>query len=351
MALTTWILANPPALAEAQTTVEEVVIEEEVEVEPELTWMGLRAGTIFSPFPQAPAIAPDRRITSDRAAACLDPLGRKACGPVRGFDLQVEMFQTSRRSALPRWSVFFRTGYTAGRFAFHPEDAALGHAAGAPEALAYHTVPLFLGGNAYLFDKFPIRPYGGLGFGFDLLRLQYRRHDADPRVDISARIGFELHAGLEARFSNHVTFNVEVRQLWSARRRLERLPDYSNEGLSLIAGLAFAIPVETTQRRKVTRTTRRVAPARTAPAPAPVPMTPAPAPVIVVPAAPPAPAPVVPPATNVHVEVVQHQSAAPVVHGSPEPVIGSGPSARERAPGPTEPATEVLQPPADPPSP
>lgn len=322
-ALTVLLLASTPPVIEgpaelARPAPPATVIEvEEVEIEQvdEVAWMAVRAGTVFTPFLQSSPIAPDRRITSDRARACLDPQGRRGCGPVRGFDLHIEMFQTPGRSLPPRWSVFFRTGYTAGRFAFDPRDAEAGYTAGAPEALAYHTVPLFLGGNAYLFEKFPIRPYGGLGFGFDLLRLQYQRHGADPRTDISARIGFELHAGLEARFSNYVALNVEIRQLWSARRKIEHLPNYSNEGVSLIAGISFAIPVETPRRRKVTRTIRRVEPgppvAPVAPV-APAPAAPLPPPVIVVPAPAPAPAPVTtPPATTVHVEVIQKQEIQP----------------------------------------
>jgi hypothetical protein len=136
---------------------------------------------------------------------------------------------------------YFRTGYTAGHAVFSNGADAIPD--GKPTALSYMTVPLFLGGNIYAFDNFPVRPYAGLGFGFDVLRLDYSRQNADRLTDVSMRIGFELHAGVEARITNYVSLTAEVMQLWSARRRIVGLPDFSNEGFTVIMGVAIGIPL------------------------------------------------------------------------------------------------------------
>ena len=240
---------------------DEQVVEETVEVvevaSERSTWMGLRVGSVFTPYRQRGLVPPSNRVTSNQAGACLDPYAGRHCGALRGFDLRVEMFEARGRHAHPRWLVFFRTGYTAGRLFFEPEDSTEGFREGAPRMMAYQSVPLFFGGNLYLFEKFPVRPYGGLGFGFDVMRLQVRRHEANARLDASARIGFELHAGLEARITNYVSVSAEVMQLWSARRKLAGLPHYSNEGLTFIAGVSFAIPTEQSRRQTKVREVRR----------------------------------------------------------------------------------------------
>lgn len=271
------VLAHEPDDAEHRV-VEETVEEVEVEMPGRSTWMGLRVGSVLTPYRHTGPITPGKRVTSNQARACLDPVDLRYCGSVRGLDLRVEMFEARGRTSYPRWTVFFRTGYTAGRFAFDAFDHETGFDPGEARALSYHTVPLFFGTNLYLFEKFPIRPYGGLGFGFDVLRLQYHRHQTNDRIDASGRIGFELHGGLEARITNYVSLNVEVMQLWSARRKIAGLPDYSNEGLTFIGGIAFAIPTEHSRRRKEIRKVRRVerveepAKARAEPrAPAPMP--------------------------------------------------------------------------------
>jgi hypothetical protein len=254
-------LALTPSLAQADSPSDDAVVETVEIVETDdseaATWMGLRLGSVVTPYRQTGPVRPASRITSDQAHACLDPLAARYCGNLRGFDLRLEMFEAPSRSSFPHWAVFFRTGYDAGRFAFDPTNPATGFVAGDPRSLAHQAVPLFFGANLYLFEKFPIRPYGGLGFGFDVLRLHYRQHEANDRVDVSARIGFELHAGLEARITNYVSLNVEMRQLWSARRKMADLPDYSNGGLSFIGGVAFAMPTKHTTKRKRVRTVTR----------------------------------------------------------------------------------------------
>ena len=124
--------------------------------------------------------------------------------------------------------------------------------------MAYVTVPLFVGGNVYLFKRSPVRPYGGLGFGLDILKMKYRRHDRESKIDTSARIGFELHGGIEARISNFVSVTGEVMQLWSARRRLGNLPDFSNTGLTFMVGVSFNFPTWGHHRHKHVHKVRTV---------------------------------------------------------------------------------------------
>src|SRR5690606_17914060 len=88
------------------------------------------------------------------------------------------------------------------------------------------------------------------GSGFAVLRPDYRRAEQARLIDASARIGFELHAGLEVRISNYVSVNAEVMQLWSARRKMPALPDYSNTGLSVLAGVTVGIPVRLDRRNE-----------------------------------------------------------------------------------------------------
>ena len=63
------------------------------------------------------------------------------------------------------------------------------------------TVPLYLGLEGYLFDDFPVRPALGLGVGFDLISLRYQREGLEDTTAFSARLGIELHAGLDVRFN------------------------------------------------------------------------------------------------------------------------------------------------------
>lgn len=245
--------------------------DEEVEVEIEetvthhhhhLRWVGLTASTVFSPIPSSGSV--DIRSGPHNAnafRACLKPAGKSSCGYVKGFDFKLTMFESHGSKDYP-WAIgYFRTGFTAGRADIDP--GAAGFASGQTNSVRYTAVPLFFGGSFYAFGDFPVRPYAGLGAGFDILRLDYRRHDQARRLDASARIGFELHAGLEARITNFVAIHAEVMQLWSARRKLADVPDFSNTGLSVLAGVSVAIPTnldewrESTTHRKTKKTTRR----------------------------------------------------------------------------------------------
>jgi hypothetical protein len=226
----------------------------------EIKWLGLQGSAVFTPAGGSGRVSgTDGRLRQNQFKACADPAGETACGYIKGLDLKVQMFETDGTWLYPRFVGYFRTGFEQGRV--HVQPGAEGFAPGQATRLDYTSVPLFLGGNVYLFDEFPVRPYGGLGFGFDVLRLDYRRAEQARLVDASARIGFELHAGLEVRISNYISFNAEVMQLWSARRKLPELPDYSNTGLSVLAGVTVGIPVRLDRRggdEHHTKTVRKI---------------------------------------------------------------------------------------------
>ncbi|MCX4246022.1 outer membrane protein [Paraliomyxa miuraensis] len=215
----------------------------------DIKWLGLHGGLVFNPGGSNGRVSSgDGRLRQNQFKACADPAGQTACGYVKGLDLKVQMFETDSAWRYPHFIGYFRTGFEQGRVVFEPGEGGIGP--GQATRLDYTSVPLFLGGSLYLFDEFPVRPYAGLGFGFDVLRLDYRRAEAARTVDASARIGFELHAGLEVRISNYISLNAEVMQLWSARRKMPSLPDYSNTGLSVLAGVTVGIPVRLDRRNE-----------------------------------------------------------------------------------------------------
>ncbi len=234
-----------------------VVVEESDDWPPREIWGAVSAGTIFTPFrTEADVRLPRKRVIANQAAGW--------AGPLRGIDLRWHTFwlrdQKARRFNFPRTQWYFRTGYTQGRINFLPEDSTMGFSDGQPTSLEYLTVPLFVGGNIYALERFPVRPFVGMGAGFDILRVQYERVNGPVKVDVSARIGFELHGGLEIRVTNYVALTGEVMQLWSARRKLGKsvLPDFSNEGFTLMTGVAVGFPLHKRNQKKRVKTTRKV---------------------------------------------------------------------------------------------
>ena len=224
---------------------DEEIVEEVIEVDhhhhQDYRWAGLSVGTIFSPVPSNGQIGEGvGRLNSNKFRACLEPKVGGTCGYVKGFDFKVQMFETGGSRDYPTVIGYFRTGFTAGRVDVDPGSNDF--LPGQVTSMRYTSVPLFFGGNIYAFGDFPIRPYAGLGMGFDVLRLDYRRNGESRFLDASGRFGFELHAGLEARISNFVAFHAEVMQLWSVRRKVADMPDMSNTGLSVLAGVSVAIP-------------------------------------------------------------------------------------------------------------
>ncbi|MBC7976940.1 MAG: hypothetical protein H7138_18345, partial [Myxococcales bacterium] len=270
---------DDPAPAPVPATTTTVTHEHEHESRRRTTWFGLPMGAVATPLGQDGRMRPGQRVTSDRFRACLDPFGERYCSAMRGVDVRLQFYRTKDAWDYPRVIGYFRSGYNAGRAEFDAHGAG-GYQRGDARSLSYYSVPLFFGGSLYAFKKFPVRPFVGAGVGFDVLKLRYRRHEDRALLDVSARIGFELHAGIEARISNVVALTAEVQQLWSARRRIAGVPDFSNQGLTVMAGVTISIPSRDGWKRhhhvhRVTTTTTR--PTAPVAAPAPVIVAPAPA--------------------------------------------------------------------------
>lgn len=210
-----------------------------------VTWGAIAVGTVITPFAPKGSIAFEgtRRVTSNAFTGAVDPRHPRSAAALRGFDLRWQLFATSKHYRYPRWMGYFRSGYTAG-YADFTHSTALG--GGYAKSLSYFTVPLYFGGNFYPFANFPLRPYMGLGAGIDVLRVSYALQGNPSLRDTSARFGFELHAGLEARITNYVAITAEIMQLWSARKRIAGLPDFSNEGFTIITGISIAFPIRST---------------------------------------------------------------------------------------------------------
>ncbi len=211
----------------------EVVVDE---WRPREVWSGLSVGTVFTTF------ATEDQIHLTDADQLIDTNQvRPWAGPLRGLDIRWHTFTIGRRK-YPVWTAYFRTGYTRGEATFSPRQADEGFANGDAVAMNYYAVPLFFGCNGYLFNDFPVRPFGGLGFGFDIVHMQYARQGRDLLSDTRAKIGFELHAGIEARITNYFALRGEIQQLWSAKSRFDEVPNFRNTGFTVITSLAFNLP-------------------------------------------------------------------------------------------------------------
>ena len=353
-ALVSLFAAPPPAVAVAPGTVTTTTTQQTVVVGDDddddddddgdahhhgrsQTWFGLLAGAVATPVSPGGQLRPGSKVESNAMRACLDPIGARQCSALRGFDVRLQFYRTKDAWDYPTWVGYFRTGYGAGRANFDPAHAE-GFGRGEARSLAYVAVPLFFGGSLYAFRHFPVRPYVGAGAGFDVMRLRYTRHQSRALVDASARIGFELHAGLEARISNVVALTAEVQQLWSARRRLSGVPDFSNTGLTVMAGVAISIPSRARHGRghahvRRTTTVTRQTPSAPAPTATPVPTT-APTPTAA-PAPTPAPAPAIAPAPM----AAPAPAPASPMHAAEAPA--AAPAAIAPAPTALAPAPEV----------
>jgi hypothetical protein len=208
---------------------------------PKLTWLGISLGAVATPFSTPKYLQANDKLTSNHFRACLMPGDKRYCSSLRGFDVRVQLFNSSGAWDYPRWIGYFRTGYRAGHADFEPQGGGQYHA-GEATALSYASVPLFFGGSVYAFKHFPIRPFAGLGVGLDVTRISYARHGERGVTQTSVRPGIEIHAGVEARISNFVAITFEAQQLWSARRRVQDLPTVSGSALTLMAGVAISLP-------------------------------------------------------------------------------------------------------------
>ncbi|GEM_PF-1979047 len=319
---------TPPPVPESETTdlvITEVTVEEECEWCWDETWLSLGAGAEFTPFSPSGRIRhPEQRVSANQFKGFNDEGFPSA---LRGVDVRMGAFSGRHPRDYPTVEGYFRTGYTEGHASFLPADDALGFQPGNAVGLDYMTVPLFFGGNLYLPHRWPVRPYFGLGAGVDVLRLEYSRALTGDLVDVSVRPGFELHVGIDARITNYVVLFGELRQLWSAKRRVGSVPDFSNRGLTISTGIRFGIPVghgasaggrhgSKTKRTKTVHVVER-APAPT-PARAPMP-TPAPTP-----AATPSSTPATVPSTGVAgAKVPQHPAPASPSFIAPPPTLSA----------------------------
>ncbi|MGH1340729.1 MAG: caspase family protein [Nannocystales bacterium] len=248
-----------PSADEALET-EILVTEEEDTRKGKVYWGSLFFGTVITPFnPQGRVRGNPRRVIADQAAGCLSPFSGDVCTHLRGFELRWQLFSVGGSDKYPRWSGYLRTGYEAGRIDFTSltEDPIPFKQA---TSLSYVSTPLWLGANLFLLEKFPLRPFAGVGVGTDGLRVRYTRQDAGRLLKRrgSGNIGFEVHTGLEVRITNWVTLSAEVRQAWVTRQRYANLPDVSTQGLTVVTGLAIGFPfAERGKPRKVRTEVRR----------------------------------------------------------------------------------------------
>lgn len=316
-----------------EVVITEVEIEDDCHYCWDATWLSFGAGAEWTPFnPGGVVRHPEGRVIANRFRGFNDKGFPSA---LRGVDVRMGAFDGSRPTDYPFAEGFFRTGYTEGHMSFLPADDAAGFGVGNATQLSYITVPLFFGGNFYVPEDWPVRPYFGFGAGLDVLHLTYARFEDDDLVDLSLRPGFELHAGVDVRITNYVILYGEVRQLWSAKRRLSKVPDFSNTGFTISTGIRFGVPVgrgasangqrTPTRRTHTVRTIERKKKAEPAPQPVQivVPPTPpaapgaAPAAPAAAPVAPPAPAPIVP--QPIEPSVAPEPTAEPSPEPTPEP--------------------------------
>lgn len=249
---------------EGEIVITEVEIEQDCDWCWDRTWLSLSFGAEFNVLDPSGRLPHPQTKVKANSFPGFDDKGFPAA--LRGADFRIGAFSARHPTHYPYAEGFFRSGYTEGSLEFTPGDAGA-FEVGNATSLRYMTVPLFFGGNLY-FPRWPVRPYVGMGFGFDVVRVQYDRFGADDYVDASLRIGFEVHGGIDVRITNYVGLFGEVRQLWSHRLMADNLPDFTNTQFSVITGLKFGIPTgpgaaasrreAQAQGKRTTRTTKTV---------------------------------------------------------------------------------------------
>lgn len=206
-------------------------------------WLGLQSSVALSPVPASGRVMREERVLdANRFRACLYPHQGRTCGVVKGFDFQLQLFRARGTHDRPRVIGYVRTGYGAGRVSVEPREG--GSRVGDATAVQYLAVPIWLGVSAYAFPRSPVRPYGGMGVGMEILRIDYARHEQARLLDVTGRAGVEVHAGIEGRISNHIVLHAGVMQQWSTRRRIVGVPDVSTTGLTILAGVTVAVPTQ-----------------------------------------------------------------------------------------------------------
>lgn len=218
------------------------VVVQTAEPEP-VWWLGLQSSVALSPVPASGRVTREERVLdANRFRACVQPHQGRTCGVVKGFDFQLQLFQARGTHDRPRVIGHLRSGYGAGRVSVEPREE--GARVGDATAVQYLAVPIWLGVSAYALPRFPVRPYGGMGVGVEILRLDYARHEQARLLDMTGRAGVEVHAGIEGRISNHIVLHAGVMQQWSSRRRIIGVPDVSTTGLTILAGVTVAVPTQ-----------------------------------------------------------------------------------------------------------
>lgn len=225
---------------EAEIVITEVEVEHDCEWCWNRSWLSLSVGAEWNVLSPSGRIGlPDNRVTANQFRG-FDDKGFPSA--LRGVDVRMGAFGADNPTRYPYVEGYFRSGYTEGHATFLPNEGTGEFATGEPTQLDYLSVPLFFGGNFY-FPRWPVRPYVGLGAGFDVLRTQYQRFGAEDYVRASLRIGFEVHGGVDVRITNYFGLFGEIRQLWSAKLSAEGLPAFSNTGFTIVSGLKLGIPV------------------------------------------------------------------------------------------------------------
>ncbi len=223
------------------TTRQEVVVSQP-EPRP-VWWLGLQTSAALAPIPASGRVTREERwLGANRFRACLYPHEGRTCGVVKGFDFQLQLFQAAGTHDRPRVIGHLRTGYGAGRVSVAPREG--GSRVGDATAVQYLAVPIQLGLTAYAFPRSPVRPYGGVGVGVDILRLDYARYQQARLRDVTGRVSLEIHVGLEGRISNHIALHAGVMQQWSPWRRLPGVPDVSMTALTVLGGVTVAVPTQ-----------------------------------------------------------------------------------------------------------
>jgi len=216
----------------------------------ETTWFGVSAGLVAMPLSRTGSLSPTQRHDANPMHACIGSTERASCTALRGADFRLHVYGTEDAHLPPRVVGFLRSGYEVGQSDI---DAPGGtrHGRGDATSLTYISVPVSLGFNLYAFKHFPVRPFVGAGVGADIVRLRYTRRDAAAIDRTVGRFAFDVHGGLEARFTNYVALTAEVRQQWGRRIAIDRMPRFNNTGLAVVVGLAISVPYGTVARRNV----------------------------------------------------------------------------------------------------
>ena len=156
-----------------------------------------------------------------------------------------------------------RVGVNFGQLDFLPRDETGDFEVDEPTEFSYVSVPVYFSANFYAMHRFAVRPLLGMGIGFDVARLSYGfnppwrlTQQNVGKVDVSARLGFEIHAGLDIRVTNYIGIQAEIRQNWGVRHtpNTDGVPAFSATGTTLVTSVRVGFP----GRRKLSASSGKV---------------------------------------------------------------------------------------------